>query len=376
MAVTTLLLTALVMATTAGPPHERALPQTNPAIMTITGIATEQAQRGQTAATSTGLPQEQTPAPNSTTTTNQGASKEEIREIVQQALAEQAEPPLISWIKIFLAAAALIVAVFTALIAAFGVSLIKFTRQHKEEIDKTAQEAKEEIRSMTAKSVRENPDKAREIASSREDYETPIDKAIAEAVAYQTDQKYELATEMWLAIANVAKGHDNETAAIAFSSAAYLIQEYDNSYKSYDEDAIKKVISLYSKALRIEPYDADVLNNRGVARADLGQHEEAIEDYDEALKIDPDGADALNNRGVARMDLGQHKKAIEDFNKVLDIDSNCVDALYNRALSRLESNDLEGAKHDIKMALQKDSKHDAAKELLANIENSRGDGGK
>ena len=176
---------------------------------------------------------------------------------------------------------------------------------YKRQEEKNAKRLEELLHVVDAKKVQEHPDEAKEIAARGKHAKTPIDKAIAAAIAYQTDQKYELAKEKWLAIANITDEQDKATAVRACFSAAYLIQEYNNEYKSKDEATINKVISLYSKTLKIEPENEVALNNRGVAKADLGQFQDAIEDYDNALSTKPNYEEALNNRGVAKTALRQ-----------------------------------------------------------------------
>ena len=325
MKATTLLLATLLTATAA----QQEAPATQ----------TEQAQSGQPAAAE--------PPPSPTTIINQGISKEEIKEALLELQEEQTPPP--SWLTPLSWFAGITVAIFTALTAAFGIFLGLFTMRRKEEIDKTAREVQddkdkssdilreavrikdeldavhkdarekhEELSAMTAETAYENPGMAAKIAAqSTEGYESPIDKAIAEAIAYQTNEQYELATEKWLAIANITKEQDKETAARAYFSAAYLIQVYDDKYK--DEATVNEVISLYSNTLSINPDNTAALNNRGLAKAHLGQLQEAIEDYDKALSIRPDYAGILYNRGLARADLKQFQKATEDISKALNI---------------------------------------------------------
>ena len=58
-------------------------------------------------------------------------------------------------------------------------------------------------------------------------------------------------------------------------------------------------------------------SNRGIAYADLGQYQRAIEDYNEAIRLKPDYAMAYSNRGIAYSKLGQYQRAIEDYNKAI-----------------------------------------------------------
>jgi Flp pilus assembly protein TadD len=56
-----------------------------------------------------------------------------------------------------------------------------------------------------------------------------------------------------------------------------------------------KAISDYTKALEINPRDAEAYYNRGIAYGEKGQYDEAISDYNKALEINPISAEAYNN---------------------------------------------------------------------------------
>jgi tetratricopeptide (TPR) repeat protein len=60
-------------------------------------------------------------------------------------------------------------------------------------------------------------------------------------------------------------------------------------------------------------------NNRGSARLDLGEYEQAIEDYTEAIRLDPSYALAYNNLGVAHKAQGNWEEAITDFRLYLEL---------------------------------------------------------
>ena len=46
---------------------------------------------------------------------------------------------------------------------------------------------------------------------------------------------------------------------------------------------------------------------------DLGDSKGAIEDYDNAIRLNPEDADIYYNRGLAKKALGQQKAAKSDF---------------------------------------------------------------
>jgi len=66
-------------------------------------------------------------------------------------------------------------------------------------------------------------------------------------------------------------------------------------------------------AARLNPRDANTFINRGNAKADLGNIDEAIADYDSTLRITPDDAEVYYKRGLARKQLRQIESAKKDF---------------------------------------------------------------
>jgi len=61
----------------------------------------------------------------------------------------------------------------------------------------------------------------------------------------------------------------------------------------------QKAIDDCSKAIELDPKNADAYNNRGNAYASLGEYQKAIDDCSKAIELDPKNADAYNNRGNA-----------------------------------------------------------------------------
>ena len=95
-------------------------------------------------------------------------------------------------------------------------------------------------------------------------------------------------------------------------------------------------IADYTKAIRLNPDDADAYNNRGIAKDELGQHLAAISDYDKAIQLKPDDADAYNNRGLAKANLGQHFSAISDYDIAIRLKPDYAYAYYNRGNAKYD----------------------------------------
>ncbi len=90
--------------------------------------------------------------------------------------------------------------------------------------------------------------------------------------------------------------------------------------KGFRETDFKKKIEIYTKAIELDPKNADAYNNRGYAKNVFGQHREAIEDFDKAIAVRPNYSMAFCNRGYTKQLLGQHAGAILDFEKAIELD--------------------------------------------------------
>ena len=94
-----------------------------------------------------------------------------------------------------------------------------------------------------------------------------------------------------------------------------------------------QAISVFNKALELNPRYVEAYLNRGIAYRNKGQHDQAVSDYDKALQIDPKDARAYCNRGNAHIEKGQYDKALADYNKALEINSKDAQVFYNRGLA-------------------------------------------
>lgn len=89
-------------------------------------------------------------------------------------------------------------------------------------------------------------------------------------------------------------------------------------------------IDEFNKAIEKDPCCAGSYCNRGITYYLKGEHEKAIEDYNTAIKHKPGYAEAYYNRGAAYGIKGKIDLAIKDFNKSIKLKPDHVDAYYNR----------------------------------------------
>lgn len=67
--------------------------------------------------------------------------------------------------------------------------------------------------------------------------------------------------------------------------------------------------------MRREPEFAEAWLGKGLAKGDLGRHEEAATCFDKALDYKPDLASAWHNRGVALERIGSWKQALSAYER-------------------------------------------------------------
>jgi len=97
----------------------------------------------------------------------------------------------------------------------------------------------------------------------------------------------------------------------------------DNDPKQFNADGIIVVnladvkISLYTKAIGINPNDAELYYKRASFYEIRGKQDEAIADYSEAINLKPDYTDAYLKRSLCYQKKGLKDEAISDFNTVI-----------------------------------------------------------
>jgi len=113
--------------------------------------------------------------------------------------------------------------------------------------------------------------------------------------------------------------------------------------------------------------------NRGVSRAEKGDHDGAIENYSSAVRQDPCLAIAYHNRGNALRLKGKLAEAIADFNRAVAINPLLAEAYNNRGLVRRQRADLEGAFADYAKAIELRPRYAAAYNNRGNVRHDKRD---
>ena len=130
------------------------------------------------------------------------------------------------------------------------------------------------------------------------------------------------------------------------------VQYYDKGLDLYHGNQLRKSELYFSEAIKLDSTFPVSFFNRAIARTDLGNKEQAIEDYTVAIRLNPGYHEALENRGALRDDLKDYEGAISDYTEALKLNSKSSIAYLNRGNSKYRKGDKSGACADWKQALE------------------------
>lgn len=152
-----------------------------------------------------------------------------------------------------------------------------------------------------------------EVPEARQHYQEAIED-YQEAV-----KRYENATKQ-----------NSEYIVSVYSNLGYTKGLLGKSFESESEqENIEHARNLYeeaivdcTKALKLNLNFSTAYNNRGVAKAGIGDYDGAIADLSKAIELKPDSAKAYYERGLVYQKTGQQKKTEVDFKRAKELDPN------------------------------------------------------
>ena len=120
------------------------------------------------------------------------------------------------------------------------------------------------------------------------------------------------------------------------NTASNNIQDKDKLYKQYLEEAedilgslkrdgtlnFEGAISIYSKAIELDPYNIEGYLKRGGAKIEIEAYQEAIEDCNKVIELSPKNEKAFKMRGFSKYCLKDYTGALGDYYKVLEYNPN------------------------------------------------------
>ena len=125
-------------------------------------------------------------------------------------------------------------------------------------------------------------------------------------------------------------------------------------------------IEYLKKVLELKPNDVSVLINIGNGFKNLKKYDEAIKYYNKAINVNPDNADVYSNKGAILLQINQFEEAILNLNNAIKIKPNHFFAYTNLGIAQKNLNRFKEAifSFDIAIKINKD---------YADAYNNRGD---
>ena len=172
-----------------------------------------------------------------------------------------------------------------------------------------------------------------EIASIGPDWNEQALSRVSEQVESRLDQKAHGAALRNLARLSSWLGRFDE-ASRTLAKAMELLGDDAETLDLMGQNAAarkqpEEAISLYRRAIEIDPKYADASLHLGMELVNQGQHEEALVQLRRALNLDPSSAETHTQLGIALAGSGQRDQAIAEYRRALELRPRYVVALNN-----------------------------------------------
>jgi len=126
-------------------------------------------------------------------------------------------------------------------------------------------------------------------------------------------------------------------------------------------------LTLFTHAIKVAPQDPVAHTNLGLALANTGHTQEAIEHYNTALQIEPAYTIARNNLGILLENQGRYNEALEAYRETLRYDPHYLDAHNNLGAALLSRGHIEEAYQHFTQALQTEPENIQVQNNLAKL---------
>ena len=123
-------------------------------------------------------------------------------------------------------------------------------------------------------------------------------------------------------------------------------------------DQIDEALKDYSRAIELNPNNAAVYTNRGIAYGEKGEPDLAIKDFNTSIQFNPDHAETYYCRGVAYDMKSDVDHAFKDYTKAIQLKPDYANAYTNRGNAYNNKGRLNSAIEDLNKAIRL-APHDA-----------------
>ncbi|MEA3222675.1 MAG: tetratricopeptide repeat protein [Thermodesulfobacteriota bacterium] len=118
-----------------------------------------------------------------------------------------------------------------------------------------------------------------------------------------------------------------------------------------EECSYDLAVNALTKAIVIEPHNAQIYDFRGIAYGSNREYHKAIADFNMAIEIDNQLAAAYNNRALSHWALDMIEEALNDINKAIELDSDVAVFFVNSGLIQYAKGDFQEAVLDYSLAI-------------------------
>ena len=169
-----------------------------------------------------------------------------------------------------------------------------------------------------------------------------------------------LSADDYYNMGNEAKNTDDK---IKYYTKAIEINPYNAQFYYYRGLAYNKktnfplAIEDFNKAIMYQPNYPSAYSSRGFSHYEMGQQDLAIADYTKSIALDPSYAVTFFKRGVSYQKKGDIAKALEDYTEAVRLRPGYVSALNNRGNIYIRQGQYEKALADLNEAIRLDPKY-------------------
>ncbi len=151
-------------------------------------------------------------------------------------------------------------------------------------------------------------------------------------------------------------------------TAQQFIDRANVKAETYDEDW---AIANFTRALSLEPNNADAYYGRATAQTNAENYLGAIEDYDRTIQLEPKKVNAYLDRSKSKQQIYDYLGSLTDANKAIDLTTKPelkADAYYVRSVAQFNQGNYTAALNDLKQSTTLNYQEKASLDYKCSIE--------
>jgi tetratricopeptide (TPR) repeat protein len=157
------------------------------------------------------------------------------------------------------------------------------------------------------------------------------------------------ARALYASVSRIIGIGENFSGVVSFTTGGQTTSEQRRIYE--------RAVADFTQAIRLDPNNAKIYNERGGVYDNMGDFDRAFTDFTQAIRLDPNYAIAYSNRALVYVHMGDLDRAIADYNQAIRLDSNHHAAYDGRAEAYYFMRDYDRAIADFTQAVRLNPNH-------------------